>query len=105
MHPAIRSIFLCFDGLVDGDFDAASEVSVWSMEKILSQSEEYFGDGRMPFADFFFDTEIYTCSVVDPHKPILRFFGGGSIASGLDQFWNRLVSGYYDAGGPNYPPR
>lgn len=84
----ILSVFLQFNGF-DDDFDAATFISVWSIEKILDRID----NSRLPyipFADRAFDAEVFEVCSIESSKPIYSF--GTLVFQGYLEFWDFLLS-------------
>lgn len=96
LHASIIDIFLAFDGFALGDFDANSELSVWSVLRIISSLEHSANDGRVPFSDFGMGIDVYSFSADDPSQPITSVFSGRVISESWDRFWQDLIDGRLD---------
>jgi len=93
IHPQVLEIYETFNGFEDEDFDAGSFTGFWTIEKIVQSDQEFFALGRIPFADWSYDSDVYVHNAADPREPVHSFFDGRVIAPSLWEFWRMLTSG------------
>ena len=80
-----------FDGFADDDFDADSFVSVWSVEKALS--DDWTKRPRLAFADWSLNAMIFGLVLDLATGPrVLSIEDGKLIAPSYADFWSLLLA-------------
>ena len=96
IHPYTISIYKSFNGFRNEDFDAKSEIEIWSIEKILESNNRYFSDDVFPFCSLSLDAMIFVASGKDPRKPVVSYFDNAILSPSLLEFWDSFLSGRFD---------
>jgi len=90
----IKSIFRTFDGFMDDDFDERSFISIWPIEKMISNLDRR----RLPlvcFADGSFSAVIFEVDMSSRHSPVTERFTGKLLAETYLAFWQNLLADQY----------
>ncbi len=95
IHPYVVSIYRCFNGFANNDFDAKNMMEIWPLERVCSE-DSLFTAGYMPFSDLFGNAEIYMQSFDDPWRPVIAMFKEVQIASSTYAFWEKYLAGGFD---------
>jgi hypothetical protein len=88
-----ENIYKDFDGFMDGDFDSASFLRIWSIREIVTSS---FNDGNfVPFVDFSFNSEIYGL-VRGRGSIIYAKFSKRATSVSVENLIRKLIDGKFD---------
>jgi hypothetical protein len=87
------SIYQRFDGFLDDDFDSASFLRIWNVEKVVMSP--LLDEGFVPFADFSLHSEVYGLRPRSA-STIFCYYSRRSVALAVSDFIEGLVNGKYD---------
>lgn len=88
------SIYRWFDGFLDDDFDEASFLRIWSIDRVIKTEKV---SNIYPFMDFSLDSDIYGLSNIHGSK-IIRCHSMAETSVNVDDLIEGIVNGRFDFG-------
>ncbi|MDC7683921.1 hypothetical protein PQU92_11590 [Asticcacaulis sp. BYS171W] len=89
IHPDVRRLMNEFDGFTDGDFEADSFVSVWSMDQAMQDNGSK--QPILAFADWSLSSFVFGFNPLTGGS-VINTFDGSIIAPSYAEFWSLLLA-------------